>query len=204
MEKDDDKLNILEEDNILAGLNILLVDNGSSSLDDYYILLKGYNVEKVFFQDISNFEFESYHLVILSDGRALSVDKNIKELEFVRKTSIPVIGICYGFQVLCLAHEAELMRLSNKRTGLVEIIPENSHCIFDGKKSFFVFEKHRYAVDDLSSKLVCLARSEDGCEIIQVRGKKQFGLQFHPENNNPPNQGGDIFNNILKFIFVNV
>ena len=139
--------------------------------------------------------------MVLSDGHSLNVSRNTNEIQLVRNLSVPVIGICYGFQILCFSYGAKLIELSTKREGLVRIVPNINHPIFEERMNFLAYEKHRFAVQHLPSEFACLARSEDGCEVVHVQGKQQFGLQFHPEIADPQNQGKEIFFNLLRFIY---
>ncbi len=191
----------MKERNILPKLKVLLIDNGSDALGDYLTLLNNHKIKTISFQDIETCDFSNYQLIVLSDGHSINVSKNIDELKIIHKTSIPVIGICYGFQLLCHAYGTKLVELPKRRKGLIKIIVETKHLIFQNQNDYIVSEKHRFGVNNLPETLVCLAHSVDGCEIIQVYGKKQFGLQFHPENINPQNEGAKIFNNLIKFIF---
>lgn len=184
-----------------ATLNIVLIDNGADASGDYIKLLGGHNVKQISFRNIKSCDFSNCHLVILSGGHSVNVSENIDEIEFIRKTAIPIIGICYGFQMLSFVYGAKIIELPEKRDGLARIVSKVNHQIFQGKKKFLVSEKHKFAVQDIPEKLTCLAYSEDGCEIIQVKGKQQFGLQFHPENGDYRNEGRHIFNNLVNFIF---
>jgi anthranilate/para-aminobenzoate synthase component II len=196
---------VIENDNTternVVPINVVLIDNGADSLNEYVTLLAGYKVRNIMFQDIKNCDLNDCQLIILSDGHSLNASENIDEIELIRSTSIPLIGICYGFQVLCHVYGAELVKLSQKREGLVKITAKARHSIFQNKNDYTVLEKHRFGVQKIPETLVCLARSIDGCEVVQVQGKQQFGLQFHPENISPQNEGKEIFNNLVRFIF---
>jgi anthranilate/para-aminobenzoate synthase component II len=194
-------INSTKGGDILIGLRVLLIDNGSDTLNDYLTLLNKHKVKTISFRDIATCDFRNYQLIVLSDGHSLSVSKNIDEINLVRHISAPVIGICYGFQVLCFAYGAKLVELPEKREGLVKVVPEVEYPIFQDKKDFIVSEKHRFAVQNIPATLSCLARSKYGCEIVQVKGKQQFGFQFHPENNNTQNEGREIMDNLIRFIF---
>lgn len=185
----------------LTGLRVLLIDNGSDTLNDYSTLLGKHEVETISFRDIATCDFRNYQLIVLSDGHSLNVSKNIDEINLVRHISAPVIGICYGFQILCFAYGAKLVELSEKNEGLVKVIPEIQHPIFQDKEAFFASKKHRFAVQNIPETLSCLARSKYGCEVIQVKEKQQFGFQFHPENNDSQNEGREIMDNLIRFIF---
>ena len=198
MEKN--KIKIIKGGRNLISLNVLLIDNGSDTLNDYLALLSNHKVEIISFRDISTCDFEKYQLIILSDGHSLNVSENFSEINLIRNISIPMIGICYGFQILCFTYGAKIIKLSKKSEGLVGIISDVNHMIFQDKNNFIVSEKHQFAIRNIPAELFCLAHSKDGCEIVEVRGKKQFGFQFHPENNNSQDEGRKIFNNLIKYI----
>jgi GMP synthase-like glutamine amidotransferase len=44
-------------------------------------------------------DIAGYQLIVLSDGHLVSAHKNNSELELMKSTNIPMIGICYGFQL---------------------------------------------------------------------------------------------------------
>lgn len=194
-------INLTKGGDILTGLHVLLIDNGSDTLDDYLTLLNKHKVETISFRDIATCDFKNYQLVVLSDGHSLNISKNIDEINLVHCISVPVIGICYGFQILCFAYGAKLVELAEKCEEIVRVVPECNHPIFQDKDAFFVSEKHRFAVQNIPATLSCLARSKYGCEVVQVKEKQQFGFQFHPENNDSRNEGREIMDNLVRFIF---
>jgi anthranilate/para-aminobenzoate synthase component II len=202
MNKNEYNRSILKKEGVvLPELNFLLIDNGSDSTNDFLALLTNYKVDVVSFKDINQVNLNLYQLVVLSDGHKLNIGKNTDEIKLIQNASVPIIGICYGFQILCFSYGADLVELETKREGLIKIVPNAIHPVFKDRKSFLAYEKHRFGVQRLPSSLSCLAKSEDGCEVIQVKGKRQFGLQFHPEISNPKNEGKEIFLNLIKFIF---
>jgi len=181
-------------------LNLLLVNNGSDSLSDYYDMLSGHTVNTVLPNELRGLILDNYDLIVLSDGFSINVKDNDQEIQLVKHAKIPLIGICYGFQLLCYVYGSDLLELDQRRDGVVKIFPKEEHPIFSGKDHFLVFEKHKYAVKNVSSGLICLANSEDGCEIVQVRDELQFGLQFHPERKDENPDGGLLLTRLLDHI----
>lgn len=193
--------NTTVKNNILSKLEVLLINNGSDSLCEYLTLLIKHSVKIISFQEIKDCDFDKFQLIVLSDGNSINVSKNINEINLVLGTSVPVIGICYGFQLLCYAYGAKLVELPKKREGMINIIAKTRHPIFRDQNDFIVSEKHRFGVKNIPETLVCLADSIDGCEFIQVRNKNQFGLQFHPEKTTLQNDGMKLFNNVIQYVF---
>ena len=92
----------------------------------------------------------------------------------------PLLGICYGAEILALTLGGTIKKMSASRYGLHEIKITKSNPICSGKIQGF--ESHSYMVSKLSSFFIQIANSAD-CkfEIFQYDDKNIFGTQFHPE-----------------------
>lgn len=188
---------------MIERINTLLVDNGSESIISYRNTFKMCDISVVPYLKLNEKNNQDYQLIILSDGHPISANKNFKELELIKSSPTPIIGICYGFQLLCVAHGIELTQLPQKREGSHKINILTNHPMFKGVPVITSVEKHKFAVKNIDgySNLICHAISSDGCEIIEVEGKKQFGFQFHPEIDSSNNQGSTVIENLLSYLF---
>lgn len=122
------------------------------------------------------------------------------ELDLIRTTSNPIIGICLGFELIAHAYGAPLRRLDAKEKGLVQLTVVQPHQIVFGISEANVYESYRWVVDRISSPLVGLAASKDGYEIITHESKLIFGFQFHPEMFQDVTVGDEIMMNCLRYI----
>ncbi|PKN13362.1 MAG: hypothetical protein CVU69_01390 [Deltaproteobacteria bacterium HGW-Deltaproteobacteria-4] len=165
---------------------ILVIDNDCDSLKLIIDKLNLYDVDIKHWTECGRvlsgaLDVGGYSLVILSPGRPISVVKNQGELALVSCATIPVIGICYGFQVIAHAYGGHLEKLDRKKFGAVRVQwVDTDHCI-DGATDFDAFGEHLYALRRISGSLKGLAWSVDGCEIIKVNNRLIYGVQFHPE-----------------------
>ena len=184
-------------------IKTLFVDNGTESIHDYQNLFNRCDFTIVTISDLTAFEGQGFGLIILSDGHLVNVKNNLNELELVMTTSIPVIGICYGFQLLSVAYGAKICELRQKREGIVSVQTKSEHPILNGITIFNAIEKHRFTVSNIDNypDLICHAISIDGCEIIEVKDKRQFGFQFHPEIQLNENQGSIIVGRLINHWF---
>lgn len=167
----------------IQNLTVLVVDNGSPYVRDITVCLDNlgqiYELKKY----DEGFLLSDYQKVILSGRR-----KNKKEINSINSKIIktcftnetPVLGICYGAEIIALTFGGSLYKTDliqgfnriniEKPTKLLE----KTHCN--------VYESHSYAISHLPENFICVASSATSKhEIICHNSKRIFGTQFHPE-----------------------
>lgn len=178
-------------------MKILLIDNGTTLLNKLKELIPGNEIVHSyddFDKDTTNFD-----LVILSGGSKYQLvgnkDKFTKELDFIKNTDKPVIGICFGYELIAVAFGATLKELSENKKGIyeVEILDGNL-----GEGKIKVCESHKWVIDKLPDVFEVLAKSDDGPEMIKHKEKPIYGLQFHPENFTEQTKGDELFLKLLS------
>ncbi|MFA6004880.1 MAG: gamma-glutamyl-gamma-aminobutyrate hydrolase family protein [Patescibacteria group bacterium] len=181
----------------------LLIDNGSESIDKYADVFNMCDITTVDLSKLGETDTSKFQLIILSDGHLISAYKNTAELNLVATAHVPIIGICYGFQILGVAYGAQLEKSDGMIEGMHNINTKTNHALFCDKTCFTVYEKHRYSIKKIpnDSKIKCLADSTNGCEIIEIKGRNFFGFQFHPEITADNNEGSIILENLLNHLF---
>lgn len=182
-------------------MEVLIVDNDTSyirSLENIvcsneYVIIKW---DKLKFSQIN-----SYDLIILSGGHPNSVKYHHElykeEIKTILRSDIPILGICFGFELIVYAFGGKLKELSSKEKGVLEIEATGEDEILVGIKKIKVFESHRWIAESLPPELLALAVSKDGIEIVKHVSRFIYGFQFHPEI---VVDGNDliVFNNLLK------
>lgn len=187
-------------------MNILLIDNGSSYISELKNLLCDHQITHIKYNAITPDQAAFYDLIILSGSHVFSVTNHVnmyeKELELVRKSSKPIIGLSLGFQLIAYAYEGTLKPLENEVHGLRTITISEKSPIFHHltTQTFQVFDSYNWYVESVGDHMNTLARSETGIEIIQHILKPIYGLQFHPEVQQDKSDGDEIFMNIVKQI----
>jgi GMP synthase (glutamine-hydrolysing) len=135
------------------------------------------------FSDVSSLDLGKYSSIVLSGRRKNNSEMNMINSKLVKHSidgNKPLLGICYGAEILALTLGGTIKKMTFSRHGLykVEITKDNPLCsgIIDA------FESHSYMVSKLDSSFIPLASSSD-CkfEVFQYGGKNIFGTQFHPE-----------------------
>ncbi len=183
-------------------MNILVVDNESKHLSELKKLLSKHTLRIISSPDLDQQSTDDIDLIVLTGGRRKSVMYHQKffrnELDLIKTTKLPVIGICLGAEMVAYVYNAKIKKMILKKRGYNKITPIVSSKIFDGEPYFMAFEAHRWAIKKLPDEFRVLATSKDGIEVFKHKTKKMYGLQFHPEVNEKSSDGQNVFENILK------
>lgn len=182
-------------------MKILLIDNGTKHLGKLKELLNGNEIH--IFKLFSKYpNFNLYDLVVLSGGSQLSIisapEIFKQEIDLIKKTTTPIIGICQGSEIIAHAFNSELIYLEHKIKGIKEI--EFVNYKFKFNKDTRVYEAHHFAIKKLGNELIELGRSRDGVEIFRHKNNKIYGIQFHPEMMVDETSGDEIFSKIISMI----
>ncbi|MBU1164008.1 gamma-glutamyl-gamma-aminobutyrate hydrolase family protein [Patescibacteria group bacterium] len=185
-------------------MNILLIDNGTSRLTKLYDLLKGNKTTTIEFGKINSINIENFDLIILSGSKHISVIGNEhlykNEIDIIKNTNKPIIGICLGFELIGYAYGVELLKMEKKEKGIIKLLVSEPNSIFSGLPNFQVYEAHRWVIKKTPDDFIELARSKDGVEAIKHKSRKLYGFQFHPEMFVEKTCGDEIFKNTLEVL----
>ncbi len=124
--------------------------------------------------------------LILSGGPSSAFEDNSPRLDSkIFKSDIPILGICYGMQLICQTLGSKVRKGKVREFGKAKIRILKNNTIFkglDNKKEYQVWMSHGDEVADLSKKLEIIATSNgESITAVASKNKKYFGLQFHPE-----------------------
>jgi GMP synthase-like glutamine amidotransferase len=121
--------------------------------------------------------------------------------DFLKRNRRPLLGICYGHQVLAKAFGAGVIRDRAGHDGRERIFLRGTSSLFDGfPESFPVSESHREIVLKNEKLLGCFSvLAETGAGAVEAIGHLRFplfGVQFHPERSG--SRGVKLIANFLK------
>jgi GMP synthase (glutamine-hydrolysing) len=144
--------------------------------------------------------------IILSGGPASVLDEDAPEFdEAWLSTDIPLLGICYGMQLLSHKYGGKLtpgacLDDGKREYGKAELQITEASPLFHGLKqgeTTTVWMSHGDHVDKIPASFHVIAESQDlPAAAIAHSEKPIFGLQFHPEVVHSE-RGKEIINNFL-------
>jgi GMP synthase-like glutamine amidotransferase len=180
-------------------MKILLIDNGTKLLTKLQDLIPGSEVTKGW-KEIVPSDINNFDLVILSGSSSSSVVWNHQdfenEVQLIKETKKPIIGICFGCELIAYAFGGSLKQITQEHRGIREIEILDIELFKD--KKIRVYEHHKWIIDKIPEHFVVLAKSVDGPEAIRHMTLPIYGLQFHPENFVDETEGDELFLTLLS------
>ena len=176
---------------------ILVIDNAESNKYFYHKLGEYLKKQKIRFIEVQNVAdlYSMKHLwskvsgiILTGSDRMLSekqfvkdIAKNTTAVQLIKK---PVLGICYGFQLLNLILGGEIVNMDKLCDKLLKVKKMVDHPLLEGLPTEFkarCYNKDKITRLSTSFNLLCRSRFINQGFYDDVN--KYYGLQFHPENN---------------------
>ena len=136
---------------------------------------------------------------ILSGGPASVYDRDAPRLPaFLQASESPLLGICYGMQLLTEAGGGFVASSKTREYGPATITHQARSPLFDGLAAdLLVWMSHGDRIEALPPGYCALAESDNSpYAAIGDLNRNRYGLQFHPEVRHSP-QGQAILSNFL-------
>ena len=193
----------MDQNNIIE--KIVIIDFGSqfTQLIARKIRELGAYSEIINFKQIKNLiKNKSLKGVILSGGPLTATNKNAVKLNTsILSLKIPILGICYGHQILAKKLGGRVKASKKREFGKAIIKSKSKSPItknFFNKKINSVWMSHQDIVYKIPKGFKKIASSDNSkFAIIADEEKKYYGIQFHPEVSHTEN--GKIL--IQNFLF---
>ena len=146
-------------------------------------------------------QLKEYGAIIFSGGpnsvwsdEAFTFDPELFEL------NIPVLGICYGMQLICHHYGGIVSPNVIKEYGENEVTVDTADLLFsDMEANQMTLMSHGDTVEKIPDGFRVIAASGDVVAGVSCPDKKVYGLQFHPEVDLTVN-GTQIIDNFLRKI----
>ncbi|WP_320141946.1 glutamine-hydrolyzing GMP synthase [uncultured Cohaesibacter sp.] len=143
--------------------------------------------------------------IILSGGPASTVDiGSPRAPQAIFSAGIPILGICYGEQAMCLQLGGTVESPDHREYGRAFVTVKEKSPLFDGVwelgTSHQVWMSHGDRVDGLPAGFEVVATSE-GAPFAAIADEERrfYGVQFHPEVVHTPD-GAQLLSNFVHKI----
>ena len=145
--------------------------------------------------------------IILSGGPSSVYEAGAPQCDpDIFKLDLPILGICYGMQLISKAFGGTVVNVSTREFGRAQltvnpIAQTDGAGLFAGfPSSTQVWMSHGDRVENIADAFVTLAQA-GSCPIAAVKHKTRpiYGLQFHPEVTHTP-EGGLLLKNFLRTV----
>ncbi len=187
---------------------ILMIDNYDSFTYNIvqYCLELGADLKVIRNDELTVKEIEELNpeKIIISPGPATPDDAGIC-LEVIKyfADKKPIFGICLGHQSIAQVFGAEVVRAENMmhgKTSKIRVVYDS--VIFNGMPKEFTQTRYHSLIvkkDTIPDCIIPTSYSCDDDEImsLQIKDKKIYGVQFHPESI-MSEHGFTMINNFLK------
>ena len=139
--------------------------------------------------------------IILSGGPKSTSDIDAPDLDFewLKSFDVPVLGVCYGMQLLNIKHGGTVKGSNKREYGPADLIPEPAGVatLYKGiSPKSQVWMSHSDTVENLPAGCQVIARNQHGVPVSLQWEDAMYGIQFHPEVTHS-HEGKTILQNFL-------
>ena len=156
---------------------VAVVSYGSVSLRNIVLALKRINVEYEIVQPDQSPIYQPTH-VILSGGPYHVYESNHKIPKWIMESTYPVLGICYGMQLIAKNFGGEVVRMEHKEEGPITISEK-----IDGIEITCNRWMNRYdQVTSIPSNFMITGLTSKNHIASFTDNKRWWAVQYHPEH----------------------
>ena len=140
--------------------------------------------------------------VILSGGPSSVSDPDAPDVDFdyLKSLGVPVLGVCYGMQLLNVKHGGTVEPGTTREYGPASLHPEKSSKLFNGlSDSSQIWMSHSDTCTQLPDGSNVIGRNEDNVPVAIQFSDNFFGIQFHPEVTHS-HEGKLVLENFLSLV----
>ena len=135
--------------------------------------------------------------VVLSGGpNSVTNSSNYDLPNSLFENNIPVLGICFGMQLICKKFNGVIKESTSREYGKAMLEITKDVKIFEGvNKSIEAWMSHGDSVTKSPENFSIIASTnQEGLSAIKSDNKEIYGIQFHPEVTHTLDEGKIIYN----------
>lgn len=189
-------------------MRVGVINNGEKEPQNILALLTDHEVKVFDYTEAGQVDTADFNFLVLSGSSQFPVmyhqDKLSDEIALVRRADIPLLGICFGMQVMVVAYGGTLrdMGADAKCQRPIAMRVTTPDPIFAWLDTFMAHDSHRWTIDTIPIGFDIIAESDHGIEAIKHQEKLLYGVQFHPEKRLEETQGKHIFESFVRMAIV--
>lgn len=180
---------------------ILVIDCGSTKVPFIEEYIDTYcDVESVKLNELDRVDWLKYTGVVISGAPILLTEVNpgvyLEKIAWIKTLDKPVLGICFGHQLIGMTYGASVTRQKEDRDWqVIELLQEDP--LFNRFSTEFEMMEDHCETIAIPKDFIHLAVS-DACinEAMKHKDKPIYGVQFHPEVSG--NLGSLLFDNFVR------
>jgi len=160
-----------------------------------YSIIKSYDIS---IQELIDIKPDA---IILSGGPSSVKDYGAPRIDSkLFDLNIPILGICYGLQLISYLKGSEILSSKTKEYGAANLKIKLNDILFEGmEQEFKVWMSHGDIVSTVPANFIKLASTDDlEFAVIKSNDNLIYGLQFHPEVYHTQNGIKFLYNFLVK------
>jgi len=160
---------------------IIIIDFGSQYTKLIAKIIRKYNVYCKIINANNNIELDDAKGIILSGGPSNILETDLNILNNINH--IPILGICYGAQLIAKKYGLIVNNISNREYGRTRIILNNDILFSNIPTEIDVWMSHSnsiYINNSLSSNIQIISNTQNNICGFKI-SKQIYGILFHPE-----------------------
>ncbi len=186
-------------------VSIYVIDNGGQWTHREWRMLTYLDVNTKIMPNTTSWDLlveEGIDGLILSGGAPrIGLENKLGNCdEYLKKATIPILGICAGHQFMARFFGGDAKPSTIPEFGKITLtlIDEENPLLIDVPKESIVWESHNDEITKLPENMKNLGTSEN-CQFQAIMHTKKpfFGLQFHPEVDHTE-YGEQMFKNFIR------
>lgn len=186
-------------------MRVLIVNNGVSYPAKLAALFAGAKIEVVTAADVSTrYPRAPHDCIVLTGSNQKPIPYFQTEirplLEWIVVQTQPLIGVCYGAELIAEAYGGTLHHLGpeNKIKGFYTVATTPNEWHFPPYVCFY--EAHQWIIQAVVPPLQPIITSSRGVLMFAHQSRPQIGIMFHPEKFADETDGQLVFRSIIGYL----